>query len=50
MTAGRRVIIGLVVAAVASVVITRLIVIGSPAEERARRLDERRAGDPQGPV
>lgn len=45
MTTSRRVVIGLVVAAVALVIITGLIVIGSPAEERVRRLDERRAGD-----
>ena len=43
--AGRRVVIGLAIAAVAAAIITGLVVIGSPAEERIRRLDERRAGD-----
>lgn len=42
---GRRAFGGLAVAAVAAVVITGLIVIGSPAEQRVRRLDERRVQD-----
>jgi hypothetical protein len=42
---GRRAFAGLAVAAVVAVVITGLIVSGSPAEQRVRRLDERRAQD-----
>ena len=44
----RGMVVGLVVAVVAGAVVAGLIVAGSPAEERLRRLDERRLTDLRG--
>lgn len=44
-TSGTTIIIGLAVAAVIAAVVAGLLVLPSPAEERARRLDERRVED-----
>ena len=39
---GKRILVGVLVIAVALVVITGIMIIGSPSEERTRRMDSRR--------
>ena len=43
--AGKHVVIGLVVAAVVIAVVSGLVLLGPPSEERTRRLDDRRVND-----
>ena len=45
---GRQVLAGVVSIVVAAAIVTGVVILGSPSEERARRLDLRRVSDLQG--
>ena len=45
--AGRHVLVGVTMVVIVAAVVTGIVMIGPPSEERARRLDERRAGELQ---
>jgi hypothetical protein len=45
---GRRVLAGVVSLVVAAAVATGVVILGSPSDERARRLDQRRVSDLEG--
>jgi hypothetical protein len=45
---GRRVLAGVVSLVVAAAIVTGVVILGSPSEERARRLDSRRVADLEG--